>query len=152
MELRVRSNVSWIPEGVVAVSVPGRVNMSPVTRLARSLPVVSLICALAVLPGTTLQWSESMSSDDDGPLQAWTAGNRIVGAVWGRGSNDLRELVRASEREGARFLMLASQSGRLHLSQRAAARRRAASNQHQIAARRSLLRYASGRADDDPPA
>jgi hypothetical protein len=61
-------------------------------------------------------------------------------------------LIRASERWRASSLSLVSQSTRLNLTLRAAASRRARANEQHVAARRSLLGNASGRADDDPPA
>ena len=125
--------------------------MSLLTRFARSLPLLSLLCALTILPAATVQWS-AWSGGDDGARQAWTARRCVIGAVCGRRSTDLRELFRASERWRASFLSLVGQSSRLNLTLRAATSLRARANQQGIAARRSLLRYASGRADDDPPA
>jgi len=120
--------------------------------LKRTVPVLCIVCSLACLPAASLQWLKGHSGAVEGPLHISHARRCALGVLCGRGGNELREMFRIAERSRGGFLLLAGRLAGFERTHRGGAGHGATDNHQLIAARRSLLRSASGRADDDPPA
>ncbi len=119
--------------------------------LKRAVPLLCVICSLACLPAASLQWARGRGADE-GPLHISTARRCALGALLGRRGHDLREMFRTAERSRTSFRALATRRAGVDSALRGRAGSGAAENHQLVASRRSLLRYASGRAADDPPA